>query len=149
MILTIVKVMGTDGLVRQGAMMCWNQNIAGQDTKANTIASDFVAVAPSVLVINTLLIEHKDLFILHSQYHGCRWLGNTVIQFCHFSIKKLVKIQIYHYVFKMNPPQQEIWILCLPCTSINSTDYTCKCILFLNNWFEIIIFLLMISIYKY
>ena len=60
-----------------------------------------------------------------------------------------VKIQIYHHVFKMNPPQQEMWILRLPCTSIISTDYTCKCILFLNNWFEIIIFWLVISIYKY
>ena len=79
MILTIVKNMGTDGLVRQGAMMCWNQNIADQDTKANTIASDSVAVAPCV--INTFLIEHKDLFNLHSQYHGCRWHGNTVIHF--------------------------------------------------------------------
>ena len=80
-ILTIVNIMGIDGPVRQGAMMCWNQNIAGQDTKANTIASDSVAVAPCILVINTFLIEHKDLFILHSQYHGCRWLGNTVIHF--------------------------------------------------------------------
>ena len=40
-------------VVRQGATMCWNQNIAGQDTKANTIASDSVAVAPCVLVIDT------------------------------------------------------------------------------------------------
>ena len=52
----------------------------------------------------------------------------------------VVKIQI-NFVFKMNPPQQDMRILCLHCTSINSTDYTCKCILFLNNWFEIIIFL--------
>ena len=59
-----------------------------------------------------------------------------------------VKIQIY-FVFKTNPPQQDMRILCLPCTSINSTDYTCKYISFLNNWFEIIIFWLMISIYKY
>ena len=52
----------------------------------------------------------------------------------------VVKIQI-HFVSKMNLPQQDMQILCLPCTSINSTDYTCKCILFLNNWFEIIIVL--------
>ena len=89
MMLNIVNTMGTEGLVRQGATMCWNQNIADQDTKANTIASDSVSVAPCVLVINTFLIEHKDLFILHSQYHGCRWHENTVIHFVFFSIKKL------------------------------------------------------------
>ena len=81
MILTIVNTMGTDGLVRPGVMMCWNPNIAGQDTKDNTIASDSVAVAPCVLVIDTFLIEHKDLFIPHSKHHGCRWPGNTVMHF--------------------------------------------------------------------
>ena len=58
--------MGTDGLARQWATMGWNQNIPGRDTKAKTIAVDAVAVTPCVLVVNTFLIEHKDLFILHS-----------------------------------------------------------------------------------
>ena len=48
--------MGTDGLARQGATMGGNQNIRGQDTKANTIAADAVAVAPCALVVNTFLI---------------------------------------------------------------------------------------------
>ena len=64
MILAIVNITGIDGLARQGATMGWNQNIPGQDTKANTIAADAVAVAPCVLVV---LIEHKNLFFLHSQ----------------------------------------------------------------------------------
>ena len=80
MIPTIANIMGTNGLARQGAMVCWNQTIPDQDTKANTIATA-AAVAPCVLVFNTFLIEHKDLFILHSQYHGSRWPGNAVIHF--------------------------------------------------------------------
>ena len=56
MILTIVNIMGTDGLARQGATMGWNQNIPGQDTKANTMAADAVLVVPCVLVVNTFLI---------------------------------------------------------------------------------------------
>ena len=45
------------------------------------MAADAVALAPYVFVVNTFLIEHKDLFIPHSQYHGCRWPGNAVIHF--------------------------------------------------------------------
>ena len=41
-----------------------NQNILGQDNRANSIAADAVAVAPCILVVNTFLIEHKDLFML-------------------------------------------------------------------------------------
>ena len=61
-ILAIVNITGADGLARQGATMGWNQNIPGQDTKANTIAADGVAVAPCVLAVYTFLIEYKDLF---------------------------------------------------------------------------------------
>ena len=71
----------------------------------------------------------------HSQYHGCRWPGNDVIFFFSFKYHEVkVKIQTWIYVFKMNPAQQEMWISCLSCTSIISTDCICKCILFLNNW---------------
>ena len=58
-----------------------NQNILGQDSRANIIAADAVAVAPCILVVNAFLIEHKDPFMLHSQYNGCRWPGNAVIYF--------------------------------------------------------------------
>ena len=135
MIFTIINIMGTDGLARQGATMCYNQNIPGQDTKA----ADAVAVAPCVIVVNTFLIEHKDLFILHSQYHGCRWPGNAVIDFIvSVSSSDSVNTNI-SLSFKMNPAQQEMWILCLPYISIISTDYTRKCVLFLNQLFEMII----------
>ena len=79
MVPTIVNIMGGNGLVRQQATVCWNQTIPGQDTKANIVAA--AAVAPCVFVFNTFLIEHKDLFVLHSQYHGSRWTGNAVINF--------------------------------------------------------------------
>ena len=36
----------------------------------------------------------------------------------------------------MSPTQQERLVPCLSCTSIISTDCSCKCILFLNNWFQ-------------
>ena len=157
MILTIVKFMGTDGLVRQGAMMCWNQNIADQDTKANTIASDSVAAAPCVLALLILSSLHTRTCL--SSIVNTMDADGTETQWFILSFQYqevVVKIQIY-FVFKMNPPQQDMRILCLPCTSINSTDYTCKCILFLNNWFEIFFFFFgggggggaMISIYKY
>ena len=49
-----------------------NQNILGQDSRANIIAADAVAVAPCILVVNAFLIEHKDLLMLHSQCNGCK-----------------------------------------------------------------------------
>ena len=135
MILSIVNIMGTDGPVRQGAMMCWNQNIAGQDPKTNTIASDSVAVAACVFSsLNTRTCLSSIVNIMDADGMETQW---SILSFQYQEV--VVKIQIY-FVFKMNPAQQDMRILCLPCTSINSTDYTCKCILFLNNWFEIIIF---------
>ena len=58
-----------------------NQNILGQGSRANIIDADAVAVAPCILVVNAFLIEHKDLFMPHSQFNGCRWPGNAVIHF--------------------------------------------------------------------
>ena len=121
MILSIVNITGTDGLARQWATMGWNQNVPGQDTKANTIAADAVAVAPCVFVVNTFLIEHKDLFILHSQYHGGKWPYNVI----HFAVSvsgsDIETANIYS-CFEMNPAQQEMWIaFCLAYKSFQQT----------------------------
>ena len=122
MILALVNITGADGLVRQGATMGWNQNIPGQDTKANTIAADAVAVAPCLLVVNTFLIEHKDLIILHSQYHGCRWPGKTVIHFLVSVSRSDSEIQIYLYVLKWIQHNKKCeFYVCLAYQSIQQT----------------------------
>ena len=62
----------------QGMQRTWwpedmlNHNILGQDSRANIIAADAVAVDPYILVANSFLIEYKNLLMLHSQCNGCR-----------------------------------------------------------------------------
>ena len=83
-----------------------NQNILGQDSGANIIAADAVAVAPCILVVNDFLIKHKDLFMPHSQFNGCRWPGNVVIHFVISVSRSDNENTDISSCFKINPAQK-------------------------------------------
>ena len=133
---TIVNIMGTDGLARPGAAMCWNQNIPVSTPRLISL----------LLMLLLRLLASLLLILFSSNKRTClssidnimdadglptQW---SILSFQYQEV--IMKIHIYIYLaiiswcFKMNPAQQEMIILCLTCTSIISTDYTCKCISF-------------------
>ena len=79
----IVNIMGADGLVMQAAMAWWNQNIPAHlllmlwllASPGHRLPWYWLCRTRRSLSLN-LLMGHKDLFILHSQYRVCWWPGD-------------------------------------------------------------------------